>query len=150
VLALTGGVGTAHASAKARPRAVGVDWGSGHFSAAHELAAWLGSRGVRYADWAQRHPRGRYLLTHAPPKAHPPPVRVAAPPPPRHTARGPRPALRGIYGVAAVLLLLALMPSTVLSRLVPERHRARLVPARTTLAAAGLSLVLGVIVASLL
>jgi hypothetical protein len=142
ILALVAGVGAAAAKpTPAPPRQAGIDWGNGHFTAPEQLNTWLADRGVRYDDWLQRHPRGGYLITHA---------TSGRPPAPRARADGlTGAAFLAIYALAAALLLLAFTPSSVLLRVIPIRHHARLIPARTTFAAAGLSLVLGVIVASL-
>jgi hypothetical protein len=142
ILALVSGVGVADAKPTPAPKQpAGVDWGKGHFTAPDQLSTWLTDRGVRYDDWLQRHPRGGYLITHAAAA-----VRPAAP---RARANGlTGAAFLGIYALAAALLLLAFTPSNLLLRVIPIRHHPRLATARTTFAAAGISLVLGVIVAS--
>jgi hypothetical protein len=146
ILSLASGAGAAGAPA---PRPAGVDWGAGHFSTPEALKIWLADRGVRYQDWLQLHPRGAYLMTHSARASGG--SRAGAQLPPRARESGfTAPAKRTIYGLAAALLLLALTPSSMLVRVMPMRHDGRLTPARTTLAAAGFSLVLGVIVASLL
>lgn len=53
------------ATAGSAPRPAGVTWDGHHFSDRKALGAWLGRHGVRYRDWARRHPRGAYLMTHA-------------------------------------------------------------------------------------
>lgn len=147
LLALAAGSGGAAGAPKPRP--AGVDWGAGHFTAPEALKAWLTDRGVRYEDWLRRHPRGAYLMTHPAPAA----PRLGEP---RRAgvSRAPASGLSGtsillIYGLAAVLLLLAAVPGSVLVRVVPADHHPMLTPARTTFAAAGLSLAVGALVASL-
>lgn len=143
ILALVSGVGAAAAKPTPAPkRPAGIDWGNGHFTDPEQLNTWLTDRGVRYDEWLQRHPRGGYLITHAAAA-----VRPAAP---RARANGlTGAAFLAIYALAAALLLLAFTPSSVLLRVIPIRHHSRLATARTTFVAAGISLVLGVIVASL-
>jgi hypothetical protein len=143
LLALVAGVGAGSAKPTPAPKApAGIDWGAGHFTNPEQLNAWLADRGVRYAEWLQRHPRGAYLITHA---------RRAGPPAPRARASGLTGAgFLAIYALVAALLLLAFTPTNVLLRVVPIRYHARLTTARTTFAAAGLSLVLGVIIVSIL
>jgi hypothetical protein len=142
ILALVSGVGMAAAKPTPAPKQpAGIDWGNGHFTAPEQLNTWLRDRGVRYDDWLQRHPRGGYLITHAAA-----PARPAAPPAPANGSTGL--AFLAIYALAATLLLLAFTPSSMLLRVIPVRHHPRLATVRTTLAAAGISLVLGVIVAS--
>jgi hypothetical protein len=146
-LALVSGVGMAAAKPKPAPKQpAGIDWGNGHFTAPEQLNTWLRDRGVRYDDWLQRHPRGGYLITHAAPARPAAPPAPPAPPAPANGSTGS--AFLAIYALAATLLLLAFTPSSVLLRVIPVRHHPRLATARTTLAAAGISLVLGVIVAS--
>jgi hypothetical protein len=58
------------ANGAAKP--AGVTWGSVHFTDPGKLGSWLSRRGVRYSDWARRHPAAVYLLTHPAPPAQPP------------------------------------------------------------------------------
>jgi hypothetical protein len=60
----------------------GVTWAGIHFADPAALSAWLGGRGVTYRDWASRHPRGVFLMTHPRPKPAQPatlPATAAAP-----------------------------------------------------------------------
>lgn len=59
-------------AANGAPKPAGVTWGSVHFTDPGKLGSWLSGRGVRYSDWARRHPAALYLLTHAAPPARPP------------------------------------------------------------------------------
>jgi hypothetical protein len=135
-------------AAAPKPRPAGVDWGVGHFTATEALKTWLADRGVRYEDWLQRHPRGAYLMTHPAPAVtprFPDPIVVSR----ARASSVSGAAILAIYGLAAALLLLAAIPRGVLVRMIPIEYHARLTPARTTFAAAGLSLGVGAIVASL-
>jgi hypothetical protein len=144
ISALAVGLGTAQAAPKPHP--AGVDWGNSHFTEPDQLSTWLADRGVRYDDWLRRHPSGAFLMTH-PAAATSDPI---APPVSRVRASGlSGAAISLIYGCAAALLLLAAIPSRLVVRVVPMRYGAALTPARTTFAAAGLSLGLGAIIASL-
>jgi hypothetical protein len=91
----------ASAAAEA-PKPVGVTWGSVLFTDPAKLSSWLSRRGVRYTDWAQRHPAAWYLLMH-----------------PAQPARAPVATQRGVTGstpettnrvgaVVAVFLFVAL------------------------------------------
>jgi hypothetical protein len=143
-------VGSA-AAATPRTSPAGVQWGGVHFANRDPLAVWLGRRGVTYRQWLRRHPRGGYLLTHAPPPVVPRAVRRA--PTPAAPLAATTSPVRGpfwAYAVAALLLACACTPSRLLVRAVPGKGQDRLVHARTALAASALSLALGVVIASLL
>ena len=140
LLALAAGSGGAAGAPKPRP--AGVDWGAGHFNAPEALKAWLTERGVSYEDWLRRHPRGAYLMTHPAPAA----PRLGEP----RQAGVSRARAAGLSGTSILLIYgLAAVPSSVLVRVVPADHHPMLTPARTTFAAAGLSLAVGALVASL-
>jgi Na+-transporting methylmalonyl-CoA/oxaloacetate decarboxylase gamma subunit len=55
-------------TADGAPKPAGVTWGSVHFTDPGKLGSWLSDRGVRYGDWARRHPAALYLLTHPAPR----------------------------------------------------------------------------------
>jgi hypothetical protein len=83
-------------TAAGAPKPAGITWGSIRFTDPGKLSSWLGSRGVRYDDWAERHPAARYLLTH--------------PAPTRHAMTAPRAATTDRLGVVfAVLLVVAFL-----------------------------------------
>jgi hypothetical protein len=141
-------VGAAGAAAAPKPRPAGVDWGTGHFTASEALKTWLADRGVRYEDWLQRHPRGAYLMTHqAPIRRRSGGAGATRPSHTRASAKNSA-AMIAIYGLAGVLLILAAIPGSLLVRIVPMQHHPKLIAARTTFGAAGLTLVVGAIVAS--
>jgi hypothetical protein len=90
----------------------------------------------------------------------PAPIRTAVAPGSLALGRGPaaqtssggpaKPVIVGIFSVAAALLLLAFAPTRLFASVLPDRVGLRLGPARTTLAGAGVSLVVGAAIASLL
>ena len=113
------------ATARTSPGVEGVHWGGVHFTSKEQLSKWLAAHGVRYADWARRHPLGRYLMTH-PPAA---PLTTPADTPPAGaglagTVRSP--AGRSPVAVAAFLALASLL----LGVAITGRRLARLAPAR--------------------
>jgi hypothetical protein len=148
LIALAAGTGSAAAGSGLPDKPAGVDWGNVHFSHPAELSVWLSNRGVRYKDWLRRHPGSRYLWTHAQRAAIPVVEQSprAAPPVARTGANSG--AARWLYLLVLLLLLLAVTPSRLLARVIPGRQPDRLAPARTALAAAALSLALGVLIAS--
>jgi hypothetical protein len=104
---------TAAAEASPPPaKPAGVTWAGTHFTTPTSLSRWLGRHGVRYRDWARRHPRGRYLMTHP---ATVPPRRVTAPRPrstpppgsPAATARSSSPLVIVFLAIGALLFILA-------------------------------------------
>jgi hypothetical protein len=124
-------------AAKRPARVAGINWGGGHFRGQHALKSWLSKRGIDYHLWLRRHPRGLYLMTHAPPaKAATPRVaptpatttvpttRTAGAAPPADSATRATPpadharwAAVGLYSAALLLLLLALLPESAVQRL---------------------------------
>jgi hypothetical protein len=46
-------------TAAGAPKPAGITWGSTRFTDLGKLSSWLGSRGVRDDDWAERHPAAR-------------------------------------------------------------------------------------------
>jgi hypothetical protein len=151
LVALLAGAGTAVAGSGLPEKPAGIDWGNVHFSHPAELRVWLTKRGVRYKDWLRRHPGTRYQWTHAR-RAAVPAVRQSPAVPPVPVAVAVAVAGSGvprwIYGFVVALLLLAVTPSRLLARIVPGRQPDGLAPARTALAAAALSVALGVLIAS--
>jgi hypothetical protein len=147
LVALASGVAMAGSRLPVKP--AGVDWGNTHFSHPDDLRVWLGNRGVRYEDWLRRHPRGRYLWTH-PRHAGVPAAPQTRPSGPVAEAGAGSGAPHWMYVVVLALLLLAVTPSRLLAPVIPGRPVESLTPARTALAAAALSLALGILVASLL
>ncbi|MFL5963644.1 MAG: hypothetical protein ACJ757_12210 [Gaiellaceae bacterium] len=147
--ALAAGAGSSVAGSGLPEQPAGVDWGNSHFNHPDDLSVWLSNRGVRYEDWLRRHPRGRYLWTH-PQRAAVPAVEQSRPSPPVAEGGPGSGAPRWMYVLVVLLLLLALTPSRLLARVVPGGRADSLGPARTALAAAALSLGLGVLIASLL
>ena len=90
-------------AATGAPKPAGVTWGSVHFTDPGKLGSWLSGRGVRYADWARRHPAALYLLTHPAPPARAP---VAT----RGAVNGSTTATTNRLGAGvAVFLVLALL-----------------------------------------
>jgi hypothetical protein len=123
------------------PKPAGVTWGSIHFTDPGRLSSWLSRRGVRYADWARRHPAARYLLTHPAPRARP---TVAT----RRAVTGSTTKRLGtgvvVFLVVALLLVLASATGNLLVRLAhvpigPERVAA----ARLGAAGSGLAVAIG-------
>jgi hypothetical protein len=75
-------VSSASGSQARAVKPAGLTWSGTHFRDVPAFRSWLGRHGIRYRDWAGRHPRGVYLLTHATPARHAPrPVHAAS-----HTA----------------------------------------------------------------
>jgi hypothetical protein len=150
LVAFTGSAGVAGAGTRVPDKPAGVEWNGVHFSTPAKLRAWLGARGVSYRDWLRRHPGSAYLWTHPRRPARPvvqqptPAAAVVAVPPARSGAPG------WLYAVVGLLLLLAVTPSRLLARIVPGRSPHGLAAARTAIAAAALSVGLGILIASAL
>lgn len=135
-LATTGG-----ATAGASTGVEGVEWGGTHFTSKQQLSTWLAAHGIRYADWARRHPLGRYLMTHPPAS----PLQPVPAPPTGTTALGPvvrpdagRPALAAAAFLAVAALLLGIaVAGHRLARLAPARFDPDQIPVARAAAAAG-------------
>jgi hypothetical protein len=127
-------------AAAAAPKPAGVTWGSIHFTDPGELSSWLSRRGVRYEDWARRHPAARYLLTHPAPRAQ-----TALPSERTVVATTSRvSAVVSVFLVFAFLLVLASAAGDYLVRLahVPIEP-GRVAAARLGAAGSGLALAIG-------
>jgi hypothetical protein len=150
LVAFTSSAGVAGAGTRVPDKPAGVEWNGVHFSTPADLRAWLGARGVRYRDWLRRHPGSAYLWTH--PRRPALPVvqqpTLAAPVLASPAARSGAP--RWLYAVVGLLLLLAVTPSRLLAPIVPGRSPYGLAAARTAIAAAALSVGLGILIASAL
>jgi hypothetical protein len=144
VLAVLAPVAAAQTAQDAKP--AGVTWGSVHFTDSGKLSAWLGSRGVRYVDWARRHPSGRYLLTHP---AAPARALVTTRPGARFLI-GPADATNRSKGsvvallfVAALLLALSAAGGALVRVAQPQVDPARLTTARFGAACGGVAVAIG-------
>jgi len=130
-------------------------WGNGIFANTFELKAWLNQHGASYRTWAKQHPNAIRLVKGKPlPKAH-----VAA----AKTATTPAAASAGgttvsktdlstenrylLLALGALVLGVGLLPRRALARVgLSERAAA----VRTSIAGAGLAILVGVAVAALL
>jgi hypothetical protein len=146
--------GNAAGAAGQPVRPAGVTWGDGHFRSQKTLATWLGNHGADYQIWLRRHPSGRYLLTHAAPRAQAKRAGVAG------RAQAGSPALESdqrsnqgelipaiLYGAALLLLGLAALPHGMVERVRPEVVREQSL--RVGSATVGLAIALGATVALL-
>ena len=110
-------LGAARGVERAAPR--GLSWDGLNFVDRHVFADWLGRRGVRYTDWARRHPRGVYELTH-PIASVARPVRPARASPLLDRARGSESSSRtlrlGLLAVSAALFVAAATGGSLLRR----------------------------------
>jgi hypothetical protein len=148
VLLALGSAGAAAAAPAKKPaKPFGVTWGTRHFTDGSELRSWLGKRGIRYEDWLARHPRGRFLMTHLPPPAVPSKTR---PPVAATTGSGTGTGSRHAYELASLLLLVAVIPLRLLTRVVPARYLPWTRSIRLALVGGGLSIALGSALASFL
>ena len=143
-LAVLAPVAAARTAQDARP--AGVTWGSVHFTDSGKLSAWLGRRGVRYDDWARRHPSGRYLLTHP---AAPARTLVTTRPGARFPIGQPDASNRSKGSVVALLFVAALLLAVsaaggALVRVAqPQIDPARLTTARFGAACGGAAVAIG-------
>lgn len=129
-------------AAAAAPNPAGVTWGSIHFTDPGKLGSWLSKHGVRYEDWARRHPAAQYLLTHS---AHAPRAQTALPSERTAVATTSRvSAVVSVFLVFAFLLVLASAAGDYLVRLahVPIEP-GRVAAARLGAAGSGLALAIG-------
>jgi len=144
VLALIGAGTSAASPAKHPSPALGVTWGSRHFTTRSDLTSWLSKRGIRYEDWLLRHPGGGYLMSHSAPGASASSGRVP---------HG-QPALgiteRTLYGLALILFLVAAIPVGVIGRIVQHEYLARSRSIRMMVAGGALSIAVGSALASFL
>lgn len=127
-------------AATAAPKPAGVTWGSIHFTDPGKLASWLTNRGIRYEDWARRHPRARFLLTHPAPRK-----RTVLPTRPSIGATTGRvSAVVSVFLVFAFLLVLVSAAGDYLVRLahVPIEP-GRVAAARLGFAGSGLAVAIG-------
>jgi hypothetical protein len=103
--------------------AAGVAWGGRAFSGPAALSEWLSGRGLRYDTWAKNHPAAAARLegreqretvpATAPAASHvasPAPAQASAAPGDASRASGAL-LLRSLAGLAAALLVLALLPT---------------------------------------
>jgi hypothetical protein len=124
-------------AAAATPQPAGITWGSVHFTDPGKLSSWLSSRGVRYADWAERHPAARYLLT------HPAPTRGAVTASPATTTDRPGAGI-AVFLIVAFLLVLASAAGDLLVRLAHVSiDPARVSAVRLGVAGGGLAVAIG-------
>jgi hypothetical protein len=133
-------------------------WGNGIFANTFELKAWLNQHGASYRSWAKQHPAAIRLVKAKPAKAHP----AAA----AKTKPAPAVAARASVGETTVsktdlstknrYLLVALGLLVLGVGLLPRRALARVgmseraSAVRTSIAGAGLAILVGVAVAALL
>jgi len=145
VLALIGAGTSAASPAKHPSPALGVTWGSRHFTTRSDLTSWLSKRGIRYEDWLLRHPGGGYLMTHSDPGASASGGRV-----PDHGRNALGITERTLYGLALVLFLIAAVPVGVIGRIVPHEYLGRSRSIRMMVAGGALSIAVGSALASFL
>lgn len=144
VLALTC-VGGAAAAPGKHASPAGVTWGSHHFTTRSGLSSWLSQRGIRYEDWLLRHPSGGYLMSHSSPAGSLSSGRSSTS---RHIVS--RVVRRMLYGLAVVLLLVAVVPVGVIAQVVPPRYLGRTTSLRMMFAGGALSIAVGSALASVL
>lgn len=145
VLALVSAGSLAASSGKHRRPAAGVTWGTRHFTTRSALTSWLSKRGIRYEDWLLRHPGGGYLMSHSAPAVSAASGRAPAH---GHTALGV--TERMLYGLAALLFLIAAIPVGVIGRVIPHEYLSQMRSMRMLVAGGALSIAVGSALASFL
>jgi hypothetical protein len=145
LLALVGAGNLAASPGKRASPALGVTWGTHHFTTRSALASWLSRRGIRYEDWLLRHPGGGYLMSHSAPA-----VSASGDRAPTHGHSTLGITERTLYVLALLLFLIAAIPVGMIGRIVPHEYLARIRSIRMMVAGGALSIAVGSALASFL